>query len=158
MDEKPSALTPINNPKHRNIPEERRCRGHKKNGARCQRPAILGGTVCRHHGGAAAHVKKAAQARMDNFADRAARILIGIAEDPAMEPAIKLKAVKDLLDRCGLSARTAVDVSLELKPYERLFDRLERGGGVDAYAPPAPTVVDGEVVAAWGEFDDGSEP
>src|SRR3954449_1168054 len=101
----PSALVPmdnvrhpdITNPKHANMPEERRCRGHKKTGARCQRPAILGGTVCRHHGGAARHVKRAAQARMDNFADRAARILIGIAEDPEMAPAVKLGAVKDLL-------------------------------------------------------------
>jgi hypothetical protein len=145
----------INNPFWQNIPEERRCRGHKKTGERCQRPAILGGTVCRHHGGAAAHVKKAAQARMDNFADRAARILIGIAEAPDTPHPVKLAAVKDLLDRCGLSARTAVDVNLELPRYARLFDKIARDTslGLDG----APAVVDGEVVADWGDFGDGRE-
>jgi len=124
----PSELAPvskdrhpdINNPKWRNMPEERRCVGHKRTGARCQRPAILGGTVCRHHGGAAPHVKKAARARLENAADRLARQLLGMAEDPDMPPAIKLAALRDALDRAGVGARQALDVSVEMKPYERL--------------------------------------
>lgn len=137
----------------------RRCSAKSsQTGLPCKRAPIEGGAVCGTHGGRAPHVKRAARARLENAADRLARQLLGMAEDDTLPPPVKLAALKDALDRAGVGARQAMDVSVELKPYERLFDRLERGGGADPYAPPAPTVVDGEVVAEWGEFDDGSEP
>lgn len=155
--EKPSALTPINNPKHRKIPEERRCRGHKKTGERCQRPAMLGGTVCRHHGGAAPHVKRAAQARLENAADRMARMLLGIATDDDSPPAVRLAAIRDALDRAGLSARAALDVTVEMPRYEKLLAAMDRSAIPIGEGATAPDIVDGEIV---GEtlFDDGREP
>jgi hypothetical protein len=138
----------------------RRCSAKSsQTGLPCKRAPIEGGTVCGTHGGRAPHVKRAARARLENAADRLARQLLGMAEDPEMPPAVKLAALRDALDRAGLSARTAVEVSVELKPYERLFDRLERSAGAAPDAP-APTVVAGEVVAEYADFDDayGYEP
>lgn len=161
MDEKASEMAAIgnvrhpdiNNPKWRNMPDERRCRGHKRNGARCQRPAILGGTVCKHHGGASGHIKRAAKARLENAADRLARQLLGMAMDDDLPPAVKLAAIKDALDRAGLAPRQAVDIAHSLKKYEQALEGIDHSSFSDA-----PTVVDGEVVAAeWGDFDDGRE-
>lgn len=158
----PSTWPDINNPRHRNMTN--RCVAHKKTGARCQRPAMLGGTVCRHHGGASPHVKAAAKARLENAADRLARQLLGMAEDPNMAPAIKLAALKDALDRAGLGARSALDVTHDLKRWEEVFEGVYRGpvGGAPA-APVGATldseVIDGEVIE-YAEFsdDDGREP
>jgi hypothetical protein len=167
MNTEPSASAPIGkpplhpditNPKHQNMPEHRRCVAHKKNGARCQRPAMLGTTVCGHHGGLSPHVKRAARARLENAADRLARQLLGMAEDPDMAPAVKLAALRDALDRAGIGARTAMDVSVELKPYEKLFDRLDRSAGAGVGMETGPVVVDGEVVAEYADFSDGSTP
>ncbi|WP_300018604.1 hypothetical protein [Pseudonocardia sp.] len=150
MDEKLRTMVPINNPKHANMPEERRCRGHKKNGDRCQRPSILGATVCRHHGGAAGHVKRAAKARLENAADRMAALLLGIAEDTTMKPETRLAAIRDALDRAGLSPRQALDVVHDMKKYEQIFDGIDRG------AIDGPTVVEGEIVSTdFAEWDDG---
>jgi hypothetical protein len=134
------------------------CHGRKKDGTQCLKAPIEGGTVCSKHGGRAPHIKNAARARIENAADRLARQLLGIAMDENAKPEIRLAAIRDALDRAGLSARQAVDVSMELKPYEKLFDRLDRSaGGVDT-SVSAPMVVDGEVVGEWAEFDYGSTP
>lgn len=41
------------------------CVGHRKNGERCKRPPIKGGTVCYNHGGAARQVKAKAAVRLE---------------------------------------------------------------------------------------------
>lgn len=43
--------------------------------------AIRGATMCRFHGGAAAHVKREARERHERAADRMAKALLGIATD-----------------------------------------------------------------------------
>lgn len=141
-----STNVPIHNPKHANMPESRRCVGHRKNGDRCQKPSILGATVCREHGGAAPHVKAAAKARLENAADRLARQLLGMAEDPDMAPAIKLAALKDALDRAGLGARQALDVAVGLAPWEQILDGVYRGPRRDAPAGPDGATLDVEVI------------
>ena len=146
-DEKPSTLTPISNSKHRNIPEERRCVGHKKTGERCQRPSILGATVCRHHGGAAPHVKRAAKARIENASDRLARQLLAMAEDESVKPETRLAAIKDALDRAGLNPRQAMDVQHSLKKYEQVLEGIDR----DSLGPDAPSFIEGE----FTDFGDG---
>lgn len=137
----------------------RQCVAHKKTGARCGKYAIIGATVCRFHGGAAGHVRRAAKARIDNAADRMARVLLGMAADANTPHAVRLAAIKDALDRAGLSARQALDVTHELKPYEQILERVARGerpgsgrpaktggrvGGEDAY--DTDDVLDAELV------------
>ncbi|BBZ55905.1 hypothetical protein [Mycolicibacterium phocaicum] len=90
---------------------ERRCKAHKKNGERCKNAAIVGGTVCRYHGGASAHVQRTARARLENAADRMAKELLGMAIDPNVADSVKLAAIKDALDRGGLKAPNQVVVS-----------------------------------------------
>lgn len=110
---------------------KRQCVAHRKNGDRCRRVAILGGTVCPTHGGSSPHVKRAARARLENAADRMARELLSMAESDDVSAAVKLAAIRDALDRAGLSARTAIDVEVgPSKEYEVLLTELAmvRGG------------------------------
>ncbi len=106
---------------------ERRCRAHKKNGDQCKNAAIKGSTVCRFHGGAAKHVKAAARARLENAADLMAQQLLGIALTADNE-AVKLAAIRDALDRSGITKPTEIVVSPgERKPYEEVFDSISCG-------------------------------
>lgn len=119
-----------------------RCTAHRKNGDRCQRPPIKGGTVCYHHGGAAKQVREAAQRRLANSADRMAALLLKIAEDKAVPHAVRLAAVKDALDRAGLTAKTAIEV--ELKPWEVLVSSIISERPADGEVVDAVLVDDGE--------------
>jgi len=51
-----------------------------------------------------------------------AALLLKIAEDKAVPHAVRLAAVKDALDRAGLTAKTAIEV--ELKPWEGLVTSI----------------------------------
>lgn len=57
----------------RGRPIKRRCTGHRKDGRRCRRSAIHGGTVCTSHGGAASQVQAAAARRVAD--ERVAAVL-----------------------------------------------------------------------------------
>ena len=151
----------------------RRCAAHKKTGERCKNAAILGSTVCRFHGGAAKHVKRAARARIENAADVMARQLLGLALTAEGE-GVKLAAIKDALDRAGLKAPSEVILSQgETKPWEELFEgistvsreesRAARGyAGVDSsegnagiQSPPATAADNGnsEFPSSYREYD-----
>jgi hypothetical protein len=104
--------------------QARRCVGHKRNGDRCLKAAIKGATVCRTHGGATKHVQRAARVRLENAQDLMAQQLLGVALTAASE-AVKLAAIKDVLDRGGLKAPSEVVLSQgETKPYEELFEDI----------------------------------
>ncbi len=48
-------------------------------------------------------------------------------------------------DRAGLGAKQALDVSVELKPYERVLERMPREAiTVEVMNVPESTVIDGE--------------
>lgn len=112
--------------------QERRCVAHKSNGDRCLKAAIKGATVCRTHGGATRHVKRAARARLENAADLMAKQLLGIALTADSE-AVKLAAIRDALDRSGLKPPAEVVLSQgEAKPYEELFDDIAGGSRAES--------------------------
>lgn len=133
----------------------RQCSRTMKTGERCKKAPILGGTVCSKHGGRAPHIKAAAKARLENAADRLAKQLLGMAEDPKMPPAVKLAALKDALDRAGMSPRQALEVSHELKPYESIMEKLSRIP--DPGPASGPIIVDGKVIYD-DRFGDDSPP
>ena len=143
---------------------ENRCVAHRKNGNQCLKAAGRGTTVCRFHGGAAPQVKAKARERLELAADRMARELLGIATGAESE-AVKLAAVRDALDRAGLSAKQSVELSAKQpEPWEEMMmdfartsrerhQSLERGEPLPA--PPRNAgepmeVVDAEVVPQPG--------
>lgn len=98
------------------------------------------GPLCRYHGGSTAHIKRKARERIEQALDRMARELLGIATSAESE-AVRLAAVKDALDRGGLNAKTAVEVEVGSKPFERLFSGLANYGATDGEPPPTPTAL-----------------
>ncbi|QLL06669.1 hypothetical protein [Mycobacterium vicinigordonae] len=136
---------------------QRRCKAHKKDGSQCSNPAIRGGTVCRFHGGAAKHVKRAARARLENAADRMAKELLGMAIDPDISSAVKLAGIRDALDRAGLKAPNEVVLSQGTAPYEEIFDSIvsERpdsdSSNVDSKQDSADWLVSGQSTESIAE-------
>ena len=82
--------------------DSRRCsaKAHRT-GERCKAPAILGGTVCRVHGGATPVVKKAAKERLLALLDPALAALHKILTDPNADDSVKVRAAIATLDRTG---------------------------------------------------------
>ncbi len=107
---------------------------HRKNGDRCKRAAINGGRVCTHHGGSAPAVRAKARQRLEDAADRMARELLKMAVDETVSDAVKLAAIRDALDRAGLSAKTAVSVEVGRRPYEVVFDSIMSGSRAESRA------------------------
>jgi hypothetical protein len=70
----------------------------KQSGQRCKRPPIIGGTVCRMHGGAAPQVKQAALERLLAFQHPAIDRLMQLVNQTEY-PSTSYQAVRDVLDR-----------------------------------------------------------
>jgi len=69
-------------------PMERRCTATNRQGHRCGKWAILGGNVCRNHGGAAPQVMLKAKERLAAMVPKAMRVLdalLGRAEFPTVQ-------------------------------------------------------------------------
>lgn len=164
-------LAPMKTPLWSMEGKPNRCVGHCKNGERCKRAAIAGGTVCRVHGGAAPAVQAAARVRLAMAADRMAASLLKIAVSDDAPDNVKLAAIKDALDRAGLSAKTAVEVSVDSKPFEQLLSGIAGvSGGSRAASRIARGVEDGtdpaepddwleaEIVEAQADDEDDARP
>ena len=127
---------------------QRQCVAHKKNGDQCKNAAILGGTVCKFHGGAVKHVRNAARVRLQNAADRMAKELLNMATSDDVSDAVKLAALRDALDRAGLGVRAGLDVEITAKPFEQIISRVESGSRAEYRAsigqpePIAPALAD----------------
>ncbi|WP_156431689.1 hypothetical protein [Mycobacterium sp. GA-1199] len=127
----------------------------KRTGNRCQRPAMLGGNVCRAHGGNAPQTRAKARQRLEQAADALVQRLLGMALDGDVADPVALAAIRDALDRAGLNPKTAVEVEVGPTPvFQQLFTGIDRSIRRDstrvteqpAPAPPAPEIVDAEVV------------
>lgn len=70
----------------------------KRSGVQCKNLPILGGTVCRMHGGAAPQVKAAAMERLLAFQHPALNRLLQLVEQTEF-PSTAYQAVRDVLDR-----------------------------------------------------------
>lgn len=94
----------------------------KRTGEQCKRPSMLGGNVCRSHGGAAPQTRAKAQRRLQQAADVLVQRLLSFALDGQVADPVALQAIRDALDRAGMNPKTAVEVSLA--PYEQVLAGL----------------------------------
>lgn len=111
-----------------------RCVNIKKDGMRCNRWSIRGGTVCLVHGGRMPTVQKAAAAAVD----RARMRLVDLTDDAVdvledltragTADAIRLKAATEILDRAGIKGGLDINVEVEHKidPGLTIAQRLEQ--------------------------------
>ena len=120
----PSGIAPIDR-WERSAHPERRCTAHRKNGDQCKNAARHGTNVCDFHGAKAPQVKRKARQRIEEAADRMACELLKMATDDNVSESIRLSAIKDALDRGGVSAKSAVEVEVgPPKPWEQIMCRL----------------------------------
>jgi hypothetical protein len=86
--------------------------------------------------------------------------LLGFALDQGVPDAIALQAVRDALDRAGLSPKTAVEVDVAVKPFEQILtNRIEGGSRAEwrrskGIADEPPTAL-AEAPCALDAADDG---
>lgn len=106
-------------------PTDVRCEANYKAGGRCRRVAVVGTTVCSHHGGSAPQVRQVAAARIGNAADEMVKRLHSMLDDPAVVPRDKIKIAQDMLDRAGLNATEKHIIGVgQVDPVEALFRDL----------------------------------
>ena len=83
----------------------------KRSGQLCRNPAIMGGYVCRMHGGSCPQVKAKAQERLMALQPKAIQTLDKLLSRDEF-PTVQLGAAKDVLDRT--EGRASESVSVEL--------------------------------------------
>lgn len=105
-----------------------KCTAHSsQTGQPCRNNAIDGATVCRMHGGSARQVKAKALERIQAAAESAAAELARLAVSADSE-AVRVSAIKDLLDRAGLTAKQIIeqDVTVHAQDdFTRVVAELE---------------------------------
>ena len=81
-----------------------------RTGEQCRNSAILGGTVCRTHGGSAPQVQRAAKLRLLELVDPAIATLARALTAQDSRWPDKIRAVENILDRAGHPRSTQVDI------------------------------------------------
>ena len=93
---------------------------NKKTSLRCKQWAILGGTVCRYHGGNAPQVRRKAEERLRALVDPAITAPHEILSDPKHPH--RMAAIKEILERDG---RIGQDVAKAAEGVGITFEQLE---------------------------------
>ena len=140
------------------------CHGRKKDGTQCRKAPIEGGTVCSKHGGRAPHIKNAARVRIEMAADRLARQLLGMAEDPDMPPAINGGLAAALADLAagladGLVVAKMDRLARSIQHAARVMDTAREQGwnlvvldlGMDLTTPQGRAMAN--MLATFAEFE-----
>ncbi len=97
----------------------------KQTKERCGNPPIKGGKVCKFHGGAAPQVKAAGARRvLEELVGPALVEMAAILNDEKTPAAVKLGAIKDILDRTGFKPVQQLEV-LTIGVVEAEIARLE---------------------------------
>ena len=92
---------------------------------RCKNPPMIGGTVCRFHGGKAPQVIAASGRRiLEDLVGPALIRMHDILTDKDTQPAVRLAAVKDILDRTGYKPAQTVEI-ITIGAIEAEIARLE---------------------------------
>jgi hypothetical protein len=129
----------------------------KATGKRCKGNAMLGGNVCRVHGGAAPQTRAKAQRRLQQAADVLVQRLLQFALDGNVADNVAIVAIRDALDRAGL--KPGIDVSVTAKAFESIFDQVQSGSrsdyrrsqGIEDDTPALEPPVEVEVLEDWLE-------
>ena len=86
--------------------------------------------------------------------DRLARQLLNMTSDPNVADPVKLAAIKDALDRGGVSAKTTVSVEVSTKPFELVFDPIIAGPRDNHRSEATDSEIEaGTALAIEGEID-----
>lgn len=126
------------------LPEAKLCAARTRSGVPCKRSPIKGAVVCRAHGGAAPQVQARARERLALASENMVVLLQRIATDEKEPVAVRLAAIKDVLDRAGVSAKTVVSLETELW-QDVIADILAEAPTEDA-APQLPAGRSGQPV------------
>lgn len=124
-----------------------KCSARTTAGEPCKRSPIKGGNVCATHGGSAGHVVAAARRRLMASSDRVGALLLRIAEDEKTPPAVRLAAIRDVLDRAGVTVKQEVEVTVQ--PWQQLIEGIVSevpDDGIRTFGSLQRDYVDGEVV------------
>lgn len=130
------------------LAEPTKCSARKRDGTPCGASPIRGSSVCRMHGGGAPQTVAAARRRLMAASDRVGALLLRIAEDESTPAPVRLAAIRDVLDRAGVTVKQEVEVTVQ--PWQQLIE------GIVSEVPDEDirtlgalgkdNVVDGEVV------------
>lgn len=101
------------------------CKATNRQGTPCQRHPAPGATVCNLHGGKAPQVQTAAARRiLEQLVGPALTQLARIVNNADTPHAVRLAAIRDILDRTGYKPATQLEV-ITLDVIEREIARLE---------------------------------
>ena len=95
----------------------------KRSGERCRLPSMLGSNVCRSHGGAAPATRAKAKRRLEQASDVLVQRLLQFALDGTVADNVALQAIRDALDRAGMGAKHALELSTPpAEPVDDIID------------------------------------
>lgn len=111
--------------------DSRRCKAHKSDGSgeRCSKPAMLGQSVCRAHGGASPQAKKSARERLEALVDPAISTLSTVIRSGIKtgDTSSAVRASLGILDRTGFHPSKAVELKegkTEIQTVREEIDKL----------------------------------